>query len=422
MAPGRAQATTVSGLEPSTQYHFAIRAQDEDLNQSAAFTTASASTRIPDRVAAGTYDDGHDAWSYIGTWTPWSGNGPRNRTEHYTGSPASAAELRFTGSRFTLTFTRHPNRGSIDVFVDGIKVSTINAYSSDLELRSTWTSPIFAAGDHSVRFVHSGGEGTYIDIDAIQIMDTSPAPDPVGAGIYDDADIHWVYSNGWTAWTGGGPLNDTEHYTDAVGSFAELQFTGASFTLTFTKHPNRGLIDVYVDGSKIHTIDAYSPVLAMQSTWSSPAFAAGDHTVRLVHAGSSGSYIDIDAIQILNAVEAAYDDADNRWTYSDGWTAWTGSGPTNDTEHYTGTVGSWAELAFDGSQFTLAFTRHPNRGLIDVYVDGNKIDSIDAYSPGLVMRSTWTSPILAAGAHTVRFVHAGSSGTYVDIDTITIQR
>ena len=47
---------------------------------------------------------------------------------------------------------------------------------------------------------------------------------------------------------------------------------------------------------------------------------------------------------------------------------------------YTSTVGNSAELTFSGTKFTLHFTKDSNRGSIDVYVDGNKITTIDAYS------------------------------------------
>jgi hypothetical protein len=252
----------------------------------------------------------------------------------------------------------------------------------------------------------------------IQIFDASAA---VPAGTYDDIDSHWLYSSGWTAWAGSGPTNNTEHYTSTIGSTAELTFNGTQFILTYTKHPNRGLIDVIVDGNKVGTINAYSSMLEMRSTWSSPSLIAGNHTVRFVHAGNGGTYIDIDVIQIFNTPTGMYDDIDNHWLYSNGWTAWTGSGPTNNTEHYTGAVGSWAELAFTGTQFTLTFTKHPNRGLIDVFVDGNQVGNINAYSPMLEVRSTWTSSPLLAGNHTVRFVHAGNGGTYIDIDVIQIE-
>jgi hypothetical protein len=169
---------------------------------------------------------------------------------------------------------------------------------------------------------------------------------------------------------------------------------------------------VYAD-----TIDA-SGTLAWQSTWTSADLGNGTYTVRFEYA-SGGTYIDIDAIQVFGPVGVGtYDDTDPAWTYGSGWTAWTGSGPYNNTMHYTSTPGSYAELTFEGSQFALTFTRNTNRGSIDVYIDGVYADTIDA-SGALAWQSTWTSADLGNGTYTVRFEYA-SGGTYIDIDAIQI--
>jgi hypothetical protein len=73
------------------------------------------------------------------------------------------ASVVFTGTRFTLTFTKHLNRGNIEVWVDGAKITTLNATSGSLLWQQTYTSPVLAAGNHLVRFQHTGASGTYID-------------------------------------------------------------------------------------------------------------------------------------------------------------------------------------------------------------------------------------------------------------------
>ncbi len=78
---------------------------------------------------------------------------------------------------------------------------------------------------------------------------------------------------------------------------ATLVFAGTQFTLTYTGHPNRGQVHVYVDDVNVGTINQYNPSLTWQRTWASPTFANGTHTVKLVHA--TGSIADIDAIQII---------------------------------------------------------------------------------------------------------------------------
>jgi hypothetical protein len=323
------------------------------------------------------------------------------------------AQLFFTGARFKVIFTRYTNRGLIDVYVDGTKIDTINASAGVLMWQQTYLSPALTPGNHIVRLVYAGS-GTYIDIDALQVYAAATA------GIYDDTNSSWLYTGAWAVYNSGGPYNNTLHYTGTLGNAAEFLFNGTRFSVTYTKHTNRGLIDVYVDGVKIDTINANNASLAWQQVYTSPVQTSGNHVVRLVYA-SGGSYIDIDAIQVYGTpvVGGTYDDANPAWQYAGSWAVFNGSGPSANTIHYTGTVGNSASLLFTGNRFTLTFTKHPNRGLIDVYVDGVKIDTINANAGSLMWQQTYTSPVLSSGNHLVRFVYA-SGGTYIDVDAITI--
>lgn len=125
-----------------------------------------------------------------------------------------------------------------------------------------------------------------------------PTPLPVGSGTYNDTNLAWQYSSGWTTYNGTGPYQSDFHYTGTPGNYVDLTFTGKGFTLIYTANPNRGLIDVYIDGDKVDTIDAYSTTTDWQSEWTSETLTNGTHTVRFVHAGE-GTNIDVDAITIL---------------------------------------------------------------------------------------------------------------------------
>src|SRR5688572_33383811 len=114
-----------------------------------------------------------------------------------------------------------------------------------------------------------------IDIDALQVFGA-----PVAAGSYDDAHAAWQYLPSWTVYTGPGPANNTLRYTNTVGNYTSVLFTGTQFTLTFSKYSNRGLIDVYVDGVKITTLNANSASLMWQQTYTSPVLRQPPHPLR----------------------------------------------------------------------------------------------------------------------------------------------
>ena len=245
-------------------------------------------------AGAGSYDDTNSNWVYSGNWTPHKGSEPfSGNTIHYTGTVGDAASFAFEGIQFILTYTQNTNRANIDVYVDGNKVTTINA-NGPLVFQSTYTSAIYSSGVHVVELRNAGGGGGYIDVDAIQVIAA-----PAGAGTYDDASSNWVYSGNWTFYSGNLEFaNNTMHYTGSVGDTASFTFAGTQFVFTYTQNTNRGDIDVYVDGNKVTTINANGP-LVFQSTYTSPTYSSGTHVVQFRNAGGGGGYIDVDAIQIL---------------------------------------------------------------------------------------------------------------------------
>ncbi len=257
------------------------------------FSGGQSYTVVP---SAGTYDDTHPNWVYTGAWTSVNTTGPYNGTDHYSNDLTATASFMFSGSGFSFRYIKAPNRGNIDVWIDGVKVATINAYSASLIWQAVYTKNGLANGIHTVVFKHGGPGGRFIDIDAIQIL---VPPTPVPAGTYDDSDLSWVYTGAWTSVNTTGPYNGTDHYSNDLTATATLTFTGTGFDFKYIKAPNRGNIDVWIDGVKVATINAYSPTLTWQSVYSHTGLSAGTHTVQFVNANSSAAaYIDIDAITI----------------------------------------------------------------------------------------------------------------------------
>lgn len=344
-------------------------------------------------------------------------------------NPASAASV-----DYTITFSE-PVMGvdTNDFILDTATISGA-AVSSVAGSGSTWTVTVnTGTGDGTLRLNIpitatitdlAGNPLGGLPFTGAETYTVEKTPPACTVQIYDDTHSNWVYTGTWAStsiWSEA--YNSTLHYTSTMGDYAELAFTGMKFTLIFTKDSNRGLLDVYVDGNKLTTLDVYSPSLIFQQTYTSPTLTNGSHTVRLVHAGGR-PYMDIDALQVYRAPVAVsagtYDDTNCNWVYTGAWSStsiWTQA--YNSTLHYTSTAGDYAELTFSGTQFTLIFTKDINRGMLDVYVDGNKLTTLDVYWPSLIFQQTYTSPTLTSGNHTLRLVHAGGR-PYMDVDAITI--
>jgi len=92
-----------------------------------------------------------------------------NSSLHDTSTVGDYAELLFNGTKITLLLTKDFNPGSIDVYVDGVKIDTINGYFASLLWQQTYTSPAPSVGNHVVRLVYAS-DGTYVDAEAITIL------------------------------------------------------------------------------------------------------------------------------------------------------------------------------------------------------------------------------------------------------------
>lgn len=75
--------------------------------------------------------------------------------------------------------------------------------------------------------------------------------------------------------------------------------------------------------------------------------------------------------------------------------------------------GSSATLEFEGDQISVTTLDYNNRGYLEVFVDGKKVDTIDQYVPigSGIHPATWISPTLECGKHTVTVKQSEKSRT-----------
>ncbi|KAF0107474.1 MAG: hypothetical protein FD146_1952 [Anaerolineaceae bacterium] len=59
----------------------------------------------------------------------------------------------------------------MDIYVDDVKITTLNLNGAATIWQKTWTSPAFTNGIHTVRFVNvSTSAAYYVDVDGITIF------------------------------------------------------------------------------------------------------------------------------------------------------------------------------------------------------------------------------------------------------------
>ena len=155
------------------------------------------------------------------------------------------------------------------------------------------------------------------------------APAAVGPGFYDDKSAYWSYTGTWKTLSDSESLNNSLHQANKLGSTASFFFTGTQFRLAYWATASQGLVDVYLDGAYLTTIDQYTPA-AHQRVFASPVLFNGPHSVQFIQ--QSLPYINIDGIYIAITTDGGAPDPINDLAAFQGFNAgevdlfWTATG------------------------------------------------------------------------------------------------
>jgi hypothetical protein len=111
------------------------------------------------------------------------------------------------------------------------------------------------------------------------------------------------YQGSWRLHSLSGASGGHVRSTGAAGSVATLTFSGTSGALVSTLGPNRGIVDIWLDGAFVESVDLYAPSLtagAVVWTTGPAALTTGTHTIQLRptgthNASATKSRIDLDA-------------------------------------------------------------------------------------------------------------------------------
>ncbi|WP_030904885.1 beta-galactosidase [Streptomyces sp. NRRL F-5126] len=126
---------------------------------------------------------------------------------------------------------------------------------------------------------------------------------------HDDTDSALTYKGSWSHvgaeqnYTGG-DYQHTESFTDTAGDSASIDFTGTGVKWISNLDGNHGTADVYLDGTKVKTVDLYGASKRNQYVaYEAHGLSNGPHTLRITATGdknpaASGTFVTIDAIDV----------------------------------------------------------------------------------------------------------------------------
>ncbi len=117
--------------------------------------------------------------------------------------------------------------------------------------------------------------------------------------IYNDKDPAFRYSRHWIEVVDGQAYMGTFRSTQKTGSSVTLNFTGQSFSIIYKADPSFGNMEVYVDGTRVHTLNQNTASPLFQQKWSyGGILSPGTHTLKLVFAGPSNGRVSLDAVSV----------------------------------------------------------------------------------------------------------------------------
>ena len=282
-----------------------------------------------------------------------------------------------------------------------------------------------------------GDTSTSLSLDTsttLETTSTTVATTPAAAsqGIrHQQTETRLAYSGTWSTTAAGSASGGSFVYANASGSVT-VRFIGTHVSWIAKTSPSYGKAKVTVDGSSAGAVDLYSASTKwQQKVWQSGTLKSGSHVVTIAWTGSKrtaakGTYIDVDALDVVGVVTGRYQQSNARLVYAGSWKTTATSSAAGGSFAYANTSGSSVTIHFSGIDLAWYAKQGPTYGKAKVTVDGGSPVTVDLYSAGVLWKQrVWSTGILASGTHTVKIQWAGSkrtaaTGTNINIDQVDV--
>ena len=271
--------------------------------------------------------------------------------------------------------------GTADVYLDGAKKATINLAASTASYRvKVWSTGTLTRGDHKVEIVRSSSSAAtrYVTLDSVDVLGSLRHAPPTVTGV------------------------------DPTSGGASVAITGTGFTdvtaVTFGGTPAAG-----------YQVESSTRIVAVP-----PAITPGPVDVVVTTAwGSSDPSGTADDYTIL----ARYEQTDLHIVYEGSWVAFYKSFASGGSYGRSNTSGASATIYFTGTRLDWIAMKGSTTGIADVYLDGEKVATIDLNSSVAAYDvRVWSTGIITEGEHVVQIVRsdANASAKYVTVDAVEI--
>jgi len=260
-------------------------------------------------------------------------------------------------------------------------------------------------------------------------------PEPVADGIVEDYSAGVTFDR-FVPVTSSAYSGDSYTYGRWTGTEFKVKFNGTAISWIGPKQSMYGMADVYVDGTKVATVDCYAPAskaTLAATIWETSGLKSGEHTVSIrltgkKNAASTGYVVVMDTFDTgtTELAETATRANETAATFSGTWVNCANTTYTNGTYRYSRWAGTKMTYRFTGTGVTWIGPRAPFYGKADVYIDGVRRATVSQYGPLGWRCPVWDSGTLARGTHTLEIRVLGtkvseSTGAVVVVDSFDVR-
>ncbi len=328
----------------------------------------------------------------VGNWADFSAPAASEGSYGRANTADASATIYFTGTRFDWIAMKGTTPGLADVYLDGVKQTTIDLRApSAVYDELVWSTGPISDGLHKVEIrrspLNTGSE--YVTLDAVDILGTlMEAPVPPAA------------------------ITGLDPTSGSTAGGTSVTITGTGFT-DATSVTFAGLDAAHF------TVDSATRITAI-----SPAHGAGTIDVRVTTgAGPSGNTAADDFTYIEPPHSTRYEQIDTHIQKAGTWKDYARTEASAGSYGRSLTGGASATVYFKGTRLDWIAMKGTTTGIAEVYVDGVWKARVDlratSASYQLMAFSTGTLP---AGDHSLKIVRSPAcpTGKYVTVDAVDI--
>ena len=258
---------------------------------------------------------------FSGDWTFGNNGACYNGDEHYIFerqiNDTTYISIAFEGTGIELYASLKDKHGMLDVYLDDIKVGTIDQYRSTImDQEKMYSIDGLEYGRHIIKLVPTGqknelSKSADVQIDYAKVLGYVDSGEIEAPKYTEVEDSHTTSSNelfkiqyigNWIGETGYSQFhNGDDHYSDDGGSF-KMDFIGEGIEIWASTAQNHGNYDVYIDGQLVGEALANTESRKeQQKIFEKLDLVNGKHTIEVkLQEASSGKSIQVDYLKVYH--------------------------------------------------------------------------------------------------------------------------